>query len=331
MLSRLLYHSVTLTFNLQQLIFLGLAFVCLTPLITAPLALTLGLAIALTVRNPFPQVSKQISRQVLKGCVVLLGFGMDLAIVLKVGRSSALFSILTIGMTLLLGQWLGTRLKISHKISILISSGTAICGGSAIAAISTVIGAAEQEISIAMGTVFLLNAVGLYLFPLLGHTFHLSAEQFGLWAGVAIHDISSVVGAASYFGVEALNTATAVKLARSLWILPVSLLFSRLIRPHDTATRSGEFSQPVQVPWFICLFLLASVARSVIPAIADWSPTITQFSKIGLKLALFLIGAGLSAKTLKSVGWKPILQGVVLWIIVSLCSLGIILFLGLTH
>lgn len=330
MLKKVLYRSVTLNFSLQHLIFLGLACVSLSSFVAPPFALTLGLMVALTIHNPFPQVSKRLARQALKVCVVMLGFGMDLTVVLKVGRSSVIFSIITIGMTLSLGQWLGKRLKISNKISILISVGTAICGGSAIAAVSSVIGAAEQEISIAMGTVFLLNAVALYLFPLVGHALHLTSDQFGLWAGVAIHDISSVVGAASYFGSDALNTAISVKLTRSLWIIPVSLLFSFSLQPRSVPTKLGDrnASHHIQFPWFIGLFLLASVTRSVIPIVADWSPAITHFSKTGLKLALFLIGAGLSAETLKSVGWQPILQGILLWITISLCSLGSILVLG---
>lgn len=255
---------------------------------------------ALTIENPFPQISKQVAQLLLKVCVVMLGFGMDLAIVLKAGQTGVLFAMFTIGTTLLLGQWLGRGLKIPKKASILISVGTAICGGSAIAAVSSVIGAAEQEISVAMGTIFLLNAVALYVFPLLGHLLHLTSDQFGTWAGVAIHDISSVIGAASHYGTDALNIATAVKLSRALWIVPVSLLFAIAFRSPQPNAR--QVSHSIQVPWFIVFFLLASVIRTWIPTFAHWSSMTTHLSEIGLKLTLFLIGAGLSTQTLRSVG-----------------------------
>jgi uncharacterized integral membrane protein (TIGR00698 family) len=323
-LQKALHYSLTFHLNLQQVLFSCIAGFSLTNWITPPLSLTLGMAVALTIQNPFPRISRQVARQLLQVCVVMLGFGMDLAIVLKAGRNGALFAVLTIGITLLLGHWLGKRLKIPAKASVLISVGTAICGGSAIAAISAVIGAAEQEISIAMGTVFLLNAAALYVFPTLGHLFHLTSDQFGTWAGVAIHDISSVVGAASHFSTDALNTATAVKLSRALWIVPVSLLFAFLFRYHKPTDRHTSHS--IQVPWFIGLFLVASVIRSVSPTVADWSPVITHFSETGLKLTLFLIGAGLSTRALKAVGWQPILQGIILWIVISISSLGVILW-----
>ncbi len=324
-LYRTLHQSVTLHFNLQQLLFSSFASLCLTPWITASFSLMLGMTTALTIKNPFPQTSKHLARLLLQVCVVMLGFGMDLKIVLKAGQKGVLFAVFTIGITLLLGQWLGRRLKISQKASVLISVGTAICGGSAIAAVSSVIVATEQEISIAMGTIFLLNAVALYIFPLLGHLLHLTSDQFGTWAGVAIHDISSVVGAASQYGTGALNIATAVKLSRALWIVPVSLLFAFWFRDHSTRYR--QTSHRIQVPWFIGLFLIASMIRTVNPTVADGSPVITHLSEIGLKLALFLIGAGLSSQTLRSVGWQPILQGIILWMTISISSLGIILLI----
>ncbi len=318
-----LQRSVTLHFTLQQVLFLSIASCSLTPWISPPLALTLGMGLALTIQNPFPRTSHWIARQLLKVCVILLGFGMNLAIVLKAGQAGALFAAISIGMTLLLGQWLGKWFKIPAKASVLISVGTAICGGSAIAAVASVIGAAEQEISIAMGTIFLLNAAALYIFPILGHSLHLTPDQFGTWAGIAIHDISSVVGAASHFGTTALSTATAVKLARALWIIPISLFFGFLFQHRQAATRHTT----IQIPWFIGLFLLASIMRTFLPNVANWSPVLTEFSEAGLKLTLFLIGAGLSLQTLKVVGWRPIIQGITLWIFISISSLGIILWL----
>lgn len=322
---RLLYHSVTLHFTLQQALFLVVASCSLTPWISPPLALTLGLGTALTIQNPFPQISRSIARQLLQICVILLGFGMDLAIVLRAGQNGAVFAAVSIGMTLLLGHWFGKWLRIPAKASVLISVGTAICGGSAIAAVASVIGAAEQEISIAMGTIFLLNAVALYVFPVLGHILHLNPEQFGTWAGIAIHDISSVVGAASHFGTTALETATAVKLSRSLWIVPISLFFALLTQHKQSLDRQA--SRAIQIPWFIGLFLLASVIRTLVPTVANWSPVLTQFSETGLKLTLFLIGAGLSIRALKAVGWQSIAQGIALWVIISMCSLSAILWM----
>lgn len=322
-IQKTLHRSVTLHFTLQQVLFLSIASCSLTPWVSPPIALTLGMGLALTIQNPFLRTSRWIARQLLQICVILLGFGMDLAIVLQAGQTGALFAAISIGMTLILGYWFGKWLKIPAKASVLISAGTAICGGSAIAAVATIIGAVEQEISIAMGTVFLLNAAALYIFPILGHSLHLTPDQFGTWAGVAIHDISSVVGAASYFDAASLDVATAVKLSRALWIIPVSLFFVFLFQRQQTATRRTK----VQIPWFIGLFLLASLMRTFVPNVVNWSPVLTHFSEAGLKLTLFLIGTGLSLQALKTVGWRPIAQGIVLWVVVSISSLGMILWL----
>lgn len=318
-IQKALHRSVTIHFTLQQVLFLSIASCSLTPWVSPPIALTSGMGVALTIQNPFPHTSRWLARQLLQLCVILLGFGMDLAIVLQAGQTGATFAAISIGMTLAIGYWLGAWLKIPVKISILISAGTAICGGSAIAAVATVVGAAEQEISIAIGTVFLLNAAALYIFPLLGHGLHLSPDQFGIWAGIAIHDISSVVGAASYFDTASLDIATAVKLSRTLWIVPISLIFSFLFQRQQTRRTR------VRIPWFIGLFLLASLARTFVPNVVNWSPALTQFSEAGLKLTLFLIGTGLSLQALKAVGWRPIAQGIVLWVVISISSLGTIL------
>ncbi|MEH2467555.1 YeiH family protein [Nostoc sp.] len=187
-----------------------------------------------------------------------------------------------------------------------------------------VINAAESEISVAMGTVFVLNAVALFVFPPLGHVLHLTQAQFGTWSGVAIHDISSVVGAASHYGQSALYTATAVKLSRALWIVPISAAASYIFQRQQAKSGESIIHKP-QVPWFIGLFILASVVRTFIPEVASWSPVVTHVSEAGLTLTLFLIGAGLSQRMLKAVGWKPMLQGVLLWIFISATSLGVIL------
>lgn len=249
----------------------------------------------------------------------MLGFGMDLPTVLRAGSQGALFAAVTISGTLLLGWWLGRRLSIGARASALISAGTAICGGSAIAAVGSVIGAEEGELSVAMGTVFILNAVALSVFPALGHALGLSQTQFGTWAGVAVHDISSVVGAAATYGASALQVATAVKLSRALWILPLSLAAAYAFR-QQTGGRSA-----VKVPWFIGFFLLASVARSSAPAVAAAAPVLARAATVGLTLTLFLIGAGLSAQTLRSVGWRPLLQGVLLWLFITVASLLVIM------
>ncbi len=313
----------------QTLFFCAAAF-CLTPWASPPIALTLGAALALTQENPFARLGKALSGHLLQVCVVLLGFGMDLPVVLRAGANGAGFAALTIAATLGLGWWLGRALGILPKTSALISAGTAICGGSAIAAVGSVIGVAEGEITVAMGTVFILNAVALYLFPVLGHAMHMSQAQFGTWAGVAIHDISSVVGAASHYGLSALQTATAVKLSRALWIIPVAFGAAHAFRPGKDAPEGVDSSTPadkpkVKVPWFVGFFLLASVLRSYVPGVATAAPVLSHTATVGLTLTLFLIGVGLSAQTLRQVGWRPLLQGVLLWVFISVASLGIVL------
>ncbi|WP_258003533.1 YeiH family protein [Fischerella muscicola] len=306
----------------RKIVFLLAAGFCLTPWASPPIALMLGILLALTHENPFHRISRPAAKHLLEASVIMLGFGMNLAVVLKAGASGALFAVGSISATFILGYFLGKWLKIPIKASALISAGTAICGGSAIAAVSSVINAAESEISVAMGTVFVLNAVALFVFPPLGHALHLTQAQFGTWSGVAIHDISSVVGAASHYGQSALYTATAVKLSRALWIVPISAAASYIFQRQQS--KSGDVIHKPQVPWFIGLFILASVVRTFIPEVASWSPVVTHVSEAGLTLTLFLIGAGLSQRMLKAVGWKPMLQGVMLWIFISATSLGVI-------
>jgi uncharacterized integral membrane protein (TIGR00698 family) len=289
---------------------------------TPPVALIAGMIFTLCLGNPFHHRGHKIAKRLLQICVVMLGFGMNLPV---------------IGTTLLLGYWIGRRLDINRNTSILISAGTAICGGSAIAAVGSVLAVTEGEIAVAMGTVFLLNAVALYLFPFLGHALHLSQHQFGVWAGVAIHDVSSVVGAALPYGSDALETATAVKLSRTLWIVPLTLgLVIAAGRSHRMklagGTSAGVASHPaarkskVEIPWFIAFFLLASLARSYMPVIATWSPEISHVAKGGLTLVLCLIGASLSPRTLHAVGWKTAVQGMLLWVFISVASLLLILY-----
>ena len=304
---------------------------------TPPVALVAGMIFTLCLGNPFHHRGHKIAKVLLQICVVMLGFGMNLPVILRAGWNGSLFAALTIGTTLSLGYWIGRRLDINRNTSILISAGTAICGGSAIAAVGSVLAVTEGEIAVAMGTVFLLNAVALYLFPFLGHALNLSQHQFGVWAGVAIHDVSSVVGAALPYGNDALETATAVKLSRTLWIVPLTLgLVFAAGRSHRMKQAGGKTvsvgSQPtarkpkVEIPWFIAFFLLASLARSYMPVIATWSSAISHVAKGGLTLVLCLIGASLSPRTLHTVGWKAAVQGMLLWVFISIVSLLLILY-----
>jgi uncharacterized integral membrane protein (TIGR00698 family) len=303
-----------------------------------PTALMVGILFAFCLGNPFPKQGHRVTKRLLQGCVVLLGFGMNLPTILRTGLHGSLFAASTIGATLLVGYWVGRKLSIHPNTSALISAGTAICGGSAIAAVGSVLAVTEGQIALAMGTVFLLNAVALYLFPVLGHALGLNQHQFGMWAGVAIHDISSVVGATFGYGHEALETAIAVKLSRTLWIVPLVLGIAWAARNRkttgecETAAGSGDgrSSRPIKVrvefPWFIALFLLASVARSCIPAVAQCSAQISALARSGLTIVLLLIGASLSLETVRTVGWKASVQGMLLWIFISLASLVVILY-----
>jgi len=257
--------------------------------------------------------------------VVFLGFGMDLPVVLRTGLQGAALAAATIATTLGLGWILGKRFGIDRKVSALISAGTAICGGSAIAAVGSVIDVGESEISVAMGTVFILNAAALYVFPLVGHALGLTQVQFGTWAGISIHDISSVVGASSHYGLDALQTATAVKLSRALWIIPLAFGAAAIFRPRNARRHSQAHPKSkFHVPWFIGFFLLASVVRTFVPGMAGNASALGKVATTGLTLTLFLIGAGLSAQTLRAVGWRPFLQGVLLWVFISVVSLAVI-------
>jgi uncharacterized integral membrane protein (TIGR00698 family) len=291
-----------------------------------PTALVAGILFALLIGHPFAHWNHHVTKWLLQICVVLLGFGMNLPVVLRLGLNGSLFAAATIGATLLLGWWVGRRLALDRKTTTLISVGTAICGGSAIAAVSSVIGASEAEIAVSIGTIFLLNAVALYVFPLAGHLLHLSQAQFGLWAGVAIHDISSVVGAGLSYGPDALQTATAVKLSRTLWIVPLTLAIAFGLGRRKPAGAGAEVSQrakkfKIAVPWFIGFFLLASLLRSYVPAISEWSPELSGIARRGMILVLFLIGTSLSLRAVRVVGWRTVATGLVLWLFISITSL----------
>ncbi|QTE38272.1 YeiH family protein [Mucilaginibacter sp. P25] len=294
--------------NARKVIFAVCIVLCLMPFMSPAVALLLGLVVAQCSGHPYLHLNHKATHILLQISVVGLGFGMNVHSALQAGKEGILFTIASITGTLLFGTLMGRWLNIEKKTSFLISSGTAICGGSAIAAISPVIKAEEKQISVALGCVFILNSIALFVFPVIGHYLNLSQTQFGLWCAIAIHDTSSVVGAASKYGAHALEVATTVKLARALWIIPVAFLSTFLFKNK---------SKKVSIPYFIGLFILAMIANTYLPVVRFMSPYIIITAKAGLTLTLFLIGAGLSRKVLASVGLKPLLQGVVLWIAIS--------------
>ena len=301
----------------QQLLFWAALLVCVLPVGSPPLALALGLLVAVVVGNAYAARTKQYTSRLLQWSVVGLGFGLNAEQALQAGREGFMFAVATIAGTLVLGYILGRLLGIDRRTSHLIASGTAICGGSAIAAVGPVMRAQEGQMSVALGTVFLLNSVALFLFPLIGHALHLSQHQFGLWAAIAIHDTSSVVGAAAAYGDEALRLATTVKLARALWIIPVALGTALVFRTPGAR---------VAPPWFILGFVGAMLLNTYVPGLDAVAPLVVRLAKIGLTVTLFLIGANLSVPVLRSVGVRPLVQGVVLWVVVSAVSLGVILW-----
>ena len=305
---RLLDRSITT----REVIFLLAVVFCLSPLITPPIALLMGLIIAQFIGHPYLHLNHKATHILLQVSVVGLGFGMNVTSAMKAGKEGIVFTIVSIIGTLVIGFLMGKFLKIEKKTSFLISAGTAICGGSAIAAISPVIKAEEKQISVALGTIFILNSIALFLFPVIGHALNLSQTQFGLWCAIAIHDTSSVVGAASKYGPHALEVATTVKLARALWIIPVAFLSTFIFK-----NRGGK----IKIPYFIGLFVLAMIVNTYVPLVQLYSHYLTGFAKAGLTLTLFLIGCGLSRKVLQSVGLKPLIQGVILWVIISAAAL----------
>ncbi len=280
-------------------------------LLSPPLALVTGLVYGFSFIHPYHLDAKRLSRLLLQVSVVGLGFGMDLQQVLRVGRSGFIYTAVSITFAMLLGWGLGKMLSVKKRISFLISAGTAICGGSAIAAVAPIANASEEEIAVSLGTVFVLNSVALIAFPVIGSMLHLTQTQFGLWSALAIHDTSSVVGAAAKFGAVALAVGTTVKLARALWIVPMSIGTSAFSKSNAR----------IQWPWFILFFCLAAVANTYLPVFHPVYAEFKHLGIIGLTVTLFLIGTGLSRETLREVGLRPLLQGILLWIVVATGSL----------
>ena len=283
--------------------------------VSPPIALLGGLIYGLTLVHPFHVESKNLSKFLLQASVVALGFGMNLHEVLHAGQSGFVYTALSITGAMLLGLGLGYLIHVQKKPSFLISAGTAICGGSAIAAVGPIAEANEEEMAVSLGTVFILNSVALFLFPVIGLALHLSQTQFGLWSALAIHDTSSVVGATAKYGAAALAVGTTIKLARALWIVPLSAVTAIFLKSKAR----------IQWPWFILFFCFAALLNTLLPSYSGAFGALNHLGKIGLTVTLFLIGTGLNKKTLAKVGVRPLLQGLILWVIVGSTTLALIL------
>ncbi len=337
--------------TLAKVIFVLALVLSFSGLLSPPVALTIGILFGLSFAHPYISESRGIARALLQCSVVALGFGMNLHEVLKAGRSGSIYTALGISFALLVGRALGKLLQVRGNSSFLITTGTAICGGSAIAAIGPILQANEEEMAVSLGTVFILNSIALLIFPPIGSALHLSPSQFGLWAALAIHDTSSVVGAATKYGAQAVVIATTVKLARALWIVPLALATAAIKRSRfrnaaasptvDGRSRNttaspagdsraqnkrrdaapGEGRPRIQFPWFILFFVLAALANTYLPALPTATKTFFKLGRLGLTATLFLIGSGISRATLKEVGWRPLLLGVLLWLGVGITSL----------
>ena len=282
--------------------------------VTPPVSLFLGLVFALLCGQAYPKFNKKVSKKLLQYSVVGLGFGMNLHASLASGKEGMLFTVISVVGTMLIGMFIGRKLlKVNRDTSYLISSGTAICGGSAIAAVGPVIKAKDSDMSVALATVFVLNAIALFVFPVLGEWLGLTQQEFGTWAAIAIHDTSSVVGAGAAYGEEALQVATTIKLTRALWIIPLALVTSFIFKSEG---------RKVSIPWFILWFIVAILINTyVLDGVPQVGKAISGLARKGLIITMFFIGASLSADVLKSVGVKPLVQGVLLWLVISVGSL----------
>ena len=294
------------------------ALAVLSSWVTPPVALFLGLVFALTCGQAYPTFNKTVSKKLLQYSVIGLGFGMNLHASLASGKEGMLFTIVSVFGTLLIGMFIGCKLlKINRNTAYLISSGTAICGGSAIAAVGPIIKAKDSDMSVALATIFILNAIALFLFPALGHWLGMTQQEFGTWAAIAIHDTSSVVGAGAAYGEEALQVATTIKLTRALWIIPLALLTAVIFRSEG---------KKISIPWFILFFIVAMLLNTyVLTDIPQVGQFIYGIARKGLVITMFFIGASLSIDTIKSVGIRPLLQGILLWLVISAGSLAYIL------
>lgn len=295
-------------------------FICLLAaslFLSSSLALFAGIVYALVLGNPLQGFTKKASKYLLQISVVGLGFGMNLHKSLETGREGMIFTIVSVVGVMVIGYFIGKMMKLPSKLACLISSGTAICGGSAIAAISPVTNSDENETSISLAVIFMLNAIALFVFPMLGHWFELSQQQFGIWAAIAIHDTSSVVGAGSAYGNDALAIATTVKLTRALWIIPLALVLTLIFR---------QSKSKITIPWFIFLFIIAMTINTYLPVPEILSKGISIFSHKALSVTLFLIGSTLSVNAIRKVGVRPVIFGIILWVLISVTTLIVILY-----
>ena len=288
--------------------------------VTPPVALFCGLLFALLCGQAYPKFNKKVSKYLLQYSVVGLGFGMNLQASLQSGKEGMAFTVISVIGTMAIGWFIGRKLlKVDRDTSYLISSGTAICGGSAIAAVGPVLKAKDTEMSVALGTIFILNAIALFIFPVIGHALEMDQQQFGTWAAIAIHDTSSVVGAGAAYGEEALKVATTIKLTRALWIIPLAFATSFIFKTKG---------QKISIPWFIFFFVLAMIFNTYVLDATETGRLIgsgiNTFARKSLTVTLFFIGASLSRDVLKAVGVKPLIQGVLLCIVISLSTLAYI-------
>ncbi len=285
---------------------------------TPPVMLFIGLAYALLLGQSYPAFNKKISKMLLQYSIVGLGFGMNLYESLASGREGMLFTIISVIGTILIGMFIGRKLlRVDKETAYLISSGTAICGGSAIAAIGPVIKSKPENMSVALAVVFVLNAIALFIFPSIGHWLEMTQQEFGTWAAIAIHDTSSVVGAGAAYGEEALKVATTIKLTRALWIIPLALVTALIFKSKD---------HKITIPWFILYFIIAIVLNTfLLDSIPAFGAVISGIARRCLTLTMFFIGASLSTDVLRAVGIKPLIQGVLLWIVISIGSLAYII------
>lgn len=305
----------------KKVAFVALALVSLAPFVSAPLALVGGIVFSLAFGNPFPAQTKQWQTWLLQASVVGLGAGMNLMVVAKVGSRGVGMTLVGLTVTILLALAMSKAMKTERTTSLLIGVGTAICGGSAIAAVAPAIGAKSHQASVSLAVVFLLNAAALLIFPAVGHQLHMAPEQFGLWSALAIHDTSSVVGASTLFGPVALAVGTTVKLARALWIIPLTLLLARVWK-HEQAGPAGKAKRP----WFILGFVAVAAFVTFVPGMKDVGQLVATGAKHVLVLTLFLVGAGVSRDAIKQVGARPLVLGVLLWLVVASATLAAILF-----
>ncbi len=301
-----------------------LALACLHPVVSPAMALGAGLVVGLAGWNPEPKRVSWLSSRLLKACVVGLGFGVSLVVVLRAGATGVVETAVSLTLTLALGLALGRLLRVPTDTSVLVSGGTAVCGGSAIAALGPAIGAGADAMGVALACVFVLNGVALYAFPALGHALGLTQEQFGTWAALAIHDTSSVVGAAASYGDRALELATVLKLTRALWIVPLVVVAAAWQR-RRMAAEGGAAAPKIAWPLFIAFFVAASALRAVLPAGVEVFDTIALVARRGLVVALLLIGAGLTRATLARVGARPLMQAAGLWIVISAAALAYVM------